>query len=316
MITNEIQNEISQLFLKYEHSRYNFEDLKLIYERLSGIPELNKFFFYDLFKMALDLFISGQQAQAMKMILQIVSIAHVPEEEKKLLKQEIITTFCGVEQMHEKELTDFEDLIKEQHFYFEDEEKPLELMEKRENEIVSEMLQRANNYQMISFSRETEGILGPSPIKKIAFVTCMDCRVDLERIFNLKPGEAIIIRNAGNITNLGTLRSLLLAVYELNVEIIFIIGHSDCGAKATEKDLTNLLEKMAKKLNLKTEEVLSLLYIDNLKEFKYMLNPIQDEKSNVKKGVKYLRDKGIFPDNIIIKGFLYDVKTGRLEEVR
>ncbi len=79
---------------------------------------------------------------------------------------------------------------------------------------------------------------------------CIDSRVPIEKIFQSKPGELLVLKNAGNIITLDVLRSILVAIYELNAKFIVIMGHTDCGMAIldNEKKIIHIKEKLGNNL--------------------------------------------------------------------
>ncbi len=84
---------------------------------------------------------------------------------------------------------------------------------------------------------------------------CIDSRVPIEKIFQAKPGELLVLKNAGNIITSDILRSILVAIYELNAKFIVIMGHTECGMAIldNEKEIIHLKKKLGENL-LKTLE--------------------------------------------------------------
>ncbi|MHA1475988.1 MAG: carbonic anhydrase [Promethearchaeota archaeon] len=84
---------------------------------------------------------------------------------------------------------------------------------------------------------------------------CIDSRVPIEKIFQAKPGELLVLKNAGNIITSDVLRSILVAIYELDAKFIVIMGHTECGMAIldNEKKIIHLKEKLRDNL-LKTLE--------------------------------------------------------------
>ena len=92
--------------------------------------------------------------------------------------------------------------------------------------------QRMKKWQNLHYLFTYKDLTG-KPTIKIAILTCMDCRI-ISVIFGVEePREVIIIRDAGALLTEDSLRSLLIAVYELDVRIILVIGHTQCGGCMT-----------------------------------------------------------------------------------
>lgn len=153
------------------------------------------------------------------------------------------------------------------------------------------------------------------PDRKLAIVTCMDTRLIelLPAALGIKNGDAKIIKNAGGVIvhPFGSVvRSLLIAIYELNVEEIMIIGHSDCGVGNI--DVTLLLEKM-KKQGISETVINDLAYCRI--DFDKWLGGFDDVEISVKESVDLLKRHPLIPDGIKIYGFVMDSQTGILNMV-
>ncbi len=146
----------------------------------------------------------------------------------------------------------------------------------------------------------TLGHLAIPPARKLAVVACMDARLTIEPMLGLKTGEAHIIRNAGGVVSEDALRSLIISHHLLGTREFMIINHTDCGM-LTFKD-----EELRAKLQrqTKTAAVAPLLFhaFGNLEE-------------NVRQQIQKVKSHPWIPKNIPVRGFVYDVKTGRLKEV-
>lgn len=142
--------------------------------------------------------------------------------------------------------------------------------------------------------------LSPRPRKRLAVLTCMDTRLSRAAL-GLDAGDAHIIRNAGGIATDDAIRSLLLSHYVLGTQEVMLINHTDCGLmKASEAELHQLIEtKTGVPANLPTQ-----------------FHAFTDVEANVRKQLESLRAHSwIRTDNILIRGFVFDVQTGRLTEV-
>ena len=103
--------------------------------------------------------------------------------------------------------------------------KSLEDLAERPGHIVDDLLQASESYGRGFAGRH----LSARPARKVAVVACMDCRIQVEDLLGLRPGEAHIIRNAGGIVTDDVLRSLIVSRHVLGTEEIVLIGHTDCG---------------------------------------------------------------------------------------
>ncbi|MFX0082409.1 MAG: carbonic anhydrase [Candidatus Hodarchaeota archaeon] len=163
------------------------------------------------------------------------------------------------------------------------------------------------NYQFrLKILKELEKIEPEGKIPKypVLILTCIDPRIDVHRIFQLNPGDVFVLRNAGNIFTQDALRSILLTVYQYNIEYIIILGHLDCGM--TKIQLVELKQKIPFEfLSYESREKLDLF--SKVRDF---FKPFIDELRNIKQQVKSLqRIQKYFPE-VKITGMLYDVDTG------
>ena len=151
------------------------------------------------------------------------------------------------------------------------------------------------------------------PRYPVLILTCMDPRIDVYRIFQLKPGDAFVLRNAGNVYTEDVLRSALVAIHKYNIQYIVVLGHLDCGMKKLRlHDLTNKLTDSAIK---KIGKSGTNFYLELLKFFKAFV----DEIKNIENQVHKFRNAREIPTDIKIIGMLYDPNTGwvfRNEELK
>jgi carbonic anhydrase len=143
--------------------------------------------------------------------------------------------------------------------------------------------------------------LAMPPARKVAVVACMDARLTVEEILGLKTGDAHIIRNAGGIVTEDALRSLLISQRLLGTEEVIIINHTDCGMLTFHDDeLRSRLEK-----ETGTAVVAPVHF-----------HAFSDLEENVRRQIERVRSHPWIAKNISVRGFIYDVKTGRLREVQ
>ncbi len=156
---------------------------------------------------------------------------------------------------------------------------------------------KANEFYAKNFN---QGNLAVPPAKKLAIVACMDARLTIEPMLGLKTGDAHIIRNAGGIVTEDALRSLIISQQLLGTGEVIIINHTECGMLSFKDE--QLEEKLKRKTG-KTPVVPTRFYA------------FADLEQNVREQIEKLRLHPWIPDSITIRGFIYDVKTGRLHEV-
>jgi carbonic anhydrase len=143
-----------------------------------------------------------------------------------------------------------------------------------------------------------QGGLAAPPAKKIAILTCMDARISVKDILGLNLGDAHIIRNAGGIATDDAIRSLIISHELLGTEEFIVINHTDCGMlKYKDQDLQ---KKISEKFNIDTSS-LKFYTFSNLEE-------------NIREQINKIKSSPFFP-NVPVHGYVYDVKTGKLENV-
>lgn len=153
------------------------------------------------------------------------------------------------------------------------------------------------------------------PNKKIAILSCMDTRLTelLPSALGIKNGDCKIIKNAGGVISHpygSVVRSLLIAIFELGVEEIMVIGHTDCGVGYI--NVESLLSKM-KQRNISQKDIDMIEYggID----FKRWLGGFENVSQSVGESVHLLQKHPLIPKDVIIRGFVMDIETGMLKEV-
>lgn len=160
--------------------------------------------------------------------------------------------------------------------------------------VIEETL-HANQQYASGFSK---GNLPMPPGRKLAVVVCMDARIDPARALGLEEGDAHVIRNAGGRVS-EALRSLTISQLLLGTEEVAVIHHTDCGMLTFTDD--SLRKDVRAKLNADADHVAFL--------------PFSDVEQSVKDDLVQYRQSTIVRQDIPVRGFVYDVKTGRLTEV-
>lgn len=149
--------------------------------------------------------------------------------------------------------------------------------------------------------------LSHSPQKKLAILTCMDCRLSgfLEPALGLERGDAKIIRNAGNtVVGEDAIRSIAVAIFSLGAEEVLVVGHTECGMAGNDPD--KLKEKMI-------EGGIDEAEIEKI-DLKAWSGIFDDEKENVVETVEAIRNHPLIPD-VPIHGLMIDIVSGELEVV-
>jgi len=153
------------------------------------------------------------------------------------------------------------------------------------------------------------------PGKKLAIVSCMDTRLVelLPAAMGLKNGDVMLIKNAGGMITHpfgSAMRSLLVAVYQLGVEEVAVIGHYDCGLQGLESK--EIIEKMLE-CGVKRKEIKLLNYCGF--DLKSWLNGFASAEEAVQASLDIIRSHPLMPESIQVHGFLMDPHTGRLDVV-
>ena len=145
------------------------------------------------------------------------------------------------------------------------------------------------------------GELQVRPKRHVAVLACMDSRILFEHCLGLKPGDAHMIRNAGGIATDDAIRSLIVSHHLLDTQEFIIINHTDCGLLKVRED--ELKARLAEKMGAIASEPAHFYAFDDL-------------EANVRKQVQRVKSHPWIPKHIPVRGFIYDVKTGRLKEVK
>jgi len=163
-----------------------------------------------------------------------------------------------------------------------------------------------------------KGKLAMPPARRFAILTCMDARLDPAQYAGLAEGDAHVIRNAGGRASDDAIRSLVISYKLLGTREWFVIHHTDCGMETFTDDIMRGL--LAKSLETATigkggwKDVgkgpgsTDGDYIDWL--------TISNNAKSVVADVARIRNHPLVPRNIPIYGYIYDVKTGKLVEVK
>jgi carbonic anhydrase len=173
--------------------------------------------------------------------------------------------------------------------------------------------------QIMEFNREfvanksyEKYIASKYPEKKLAILSCMDTRLTelLPAALGIKNGDAKIIKNAGGVVTHpfgSVVRSLLVAIFELGVEEIMVIGHTDCGVQHLDAD--EIIEQLLKRgVRQETIDMIKYCGID----FNKWLSGFDTVENSVAETVHTLRTHPLIPSDIIIRGYVMDSVTGEL----
>lgn len=153
------------------------------------------------------------------------------------------------------------------------------------------------------------------PDKKIAILSCMDTRLTelLPAALGIKNGDVKMIKNAGAIISHpfgSVIRSLLVAIYELGVVEVMIIGHTDCGAKHMNSH--EMIERM-KERGVHQDQIDMMRYCGI--DFESWLSGFETAESSVHETVEQIRNHPLIPHDISVRGFVINSVTGELTPV-
>ena len=163
-----------------------------------------------------------------------------------------------------------------------------------------------------------KGRLALPPARRFAILTCMDARLDPAKVAGLSEGDAHVIRNAGGRASDDAIRSLVISYKLLGTAEWFVIHHSNCGMELfTDEVIRSLLTS-----SLNTSSYDGTAWKDSGKgpgsrhgDFIDWLT-ISDQAKSVALDVERIRNHPLVPGGIPIYGFIYQVETGKLVEVR
>ena len=162
--------------------------------------------------------------------------------------------------------------------------------------VIDEVLEANRSYA----ARFDLGGLSAPPARRLAILACMDARLSIEQMLGLKTGDAHIIRNAGGIVTEDALRSLILSHHLLGTREFMIINHTECG----------MLNFRDEDLRARLEQETGTAVVAP-----YAFHAFRDLETNVREQIQKLRSHPWVPQEVVVRGFIYDVKTGRLQEV-
>ena len=159
---------------------------------------------------------------------------------------------------------------------------------------IDELLRNAEDYAA-SFDK---GDLPLPPARKIAVLACMDARLNPYALLGLQDGDAHIIRNAGGVVTDDEIRSLSISQRLLGTEEIILIHHTDCGMLTFTDDAFK--RALQDEVGIKPE---------------WAAEAFDDLDEDVRQSVARIKASPFIPRKDSVRGFVYEVETGRLREV-
>src|SRR5207253_7874082 len=160
---------------------------------------------------------------------------------------------------------------------------------------VTDDLLKNNEAYARSFDK---GSLALPPAKKLAVLACMDARLHVSKILGLEEGDAHVIRNAGGVVTDDAIRSLTISQRLLGTSEIVLIHHTDCGM-----------------LTFTDDEVKAQIAAETGIRPPFALEAFSDLDDDVRQSIARIKASPFVPNTDSIRGFVYDVATGRLSEV-
>jgi carbonic anhydrase len=160
--------------------------------------------------------------------------------------------------------------------------------------VTDELLQNAERYAD-GFDR---GDLPLPPAKRVAVLACMDARLNPYGLLGLSEGDAHVIRNAGGVVTDDEIRSLSISQRLLGTEEIILIHHTDCGMLTFGDD--EFRRQVQSDTGIKPE---------------WAAEAFDDLDEDVRQSIARIKASPFIPRKDSVRGFVYDVKTGRLSEV-
>ena len=136
------------------------------------------------------------------------------------------------------------------------------------------------------------------PAKHVAVVACMDARIDVHKILGLQEGDAHVIRNAGGVVADDAIRSLVISQRLLGTREIILIHHTDCGMLTFTDD--QVKKQIEKEVGIKPS---------------FALEAFPELEEDVRQSIARIKASPFIPRKDSVRGFIYEVESGRLREV-
>lgn len=143
------------------------------------------------------------------------------------------------------------------------------------------------------------GGLGRQPARRLAVVACMDARIDVHRILGLEEGDAHLIRNAGGVVTDAEIRALAISQRKMGTEEVVLIAHTDCGMLG--------FDDAAFRRQLEQETGVRPNWPGDA---------LQDLEQHLREAIARIGSSPFIPHTDSVRGFVYEVESGRLREVK
>jgi carbonic anhydrase len=145
----------------------------------------------------------------------------------------------------------------------------------------------------------SKGNLPTQPKRGIAIVTCMDARLETGALLGLEEGDAHVIRNAGGVVTDDAIRSLTISQRLLGTREIMLIHHTDCGM-----------------MTFTDAELKEAIYVETGIRPPFAMEAFSDLEDDVRQSIARMKASPFLLHKDAIRGFVYEVETGRLREVK
>ena len=143
-----------------------------------------------------------------------------------------------------------------------------------------------------------KGDLSAPPARQVAVVACMDARLDVYRLLGLSEGDAHVIRNAGGVVSDDAIRSLTISQLLLGTREVVLVQHTDCGM-----------------MSFRDDDIKDRIEADTGLRPSFALEAFGDLEQNLRQSIARIQASPFIPFKNHVRGFAYDVATGRLNEV-
>jgi carbonic anhydrase len=143
-----------------------------------------------------------------------------------------------------------------------------------------------------------KGDLPLPPAKHVAVVACMDARLDVSKLLGLEEGDAHVIRNAGGVVTDDEIRSLAISQRLLGTREIVLIHHTDCGMLTFKDD--DFRHQIEEETGVRPE---------------WAAEAFEELDPDVRQNIARIKTSPFIPNKDSVRGFVYDVTSGRLREV-
>lgn len=180
---------------------------------------------------------------------------------------------------------------------------------------VFDEIQRANKNYAASFGSKKDLVMPPA--RKTAILTCMDARLDPAKFAGLIEGDAHVIRNAGGRASDDAIRSLIISHKLLGTTQWLVIHHTDCGMETFNNEVMGkLLSESLVTATIDKDGWRNVIHGKGSNEGKYInWLTIPEQKQSIIEDLNRIKNHPLVNKDVIIRGYLYDVRTGLLAEI-